>query len=446
MTDFPTGFEQKYRTLLGADADAFLASFEAPLHSGYRVNPLRPEAPLTTQGDPIPWSQWGHFGKVAGNGIDHVTGYVYSQEPSAQFVGTAAAPVPGEVVLDLCASPGGKTTHIGSYMAQQGVLVANEINAGRAKVLSSNVERFGLQNTIVTNNDPATLAAAWPEAFDRILVDAPCSGEGMFRKDPAAMSYWTPDYPASCAARQREILQAAVAMLRPGGTLIYSTCTFSPEEDEQIAAWAQANLALTLVPLAKPAGVASGRPEWADGDPRLANTARLWPHQLAGEGHFVAKFVKAGDAPRRQGHAPVASRLTNEQRTSWQTFARESLTVAFADRVLVTRRDQLYALPLATPDLTRVKVLRPGLHLGTFKKNRFEASHSLATALAPSAFTQVVPVTDAEYQRYRHGETLARPALKGKQTVLLTLADKGFALGKLVNGTIKNAYPKGLRV
>ncbi|WP_179395449.1 RsmF rRNA methyltransferase first C-terminal domain-containing protein [Lacticaseibacillus absianus] len=445
MTELPVGFVAKYTELLGADAPAFLARFSAPLQTGYRVNPLRPAAPLETAGAPIPWSQWGHFGKVAGNGIDHVAGYVYSQEPSAQFVGTAAAPTPGERVLDLCASPGGKTTHLASFMAQHGVLVANEINPGRAKVLSSNVERFGIRNAIVTNNDPQTLAVHWPEAFDRILVDAPCSGEGMFRKDPDAMQYWTPDYPASCATRQREILTAAVKMLRPGGTLIYSTCTFSPEEDEQIVAWAQQTLDLTLVPLAKPEGISDARPEWGGGDPTLAYAARLWPQTAAGEGHFVAKLVKAGDTPIT-GPTEVASRLSAEQKTSWQAFANQSLTSALTPGAFYLRGDQLYALPATTPSLAGVKVLRAGLHLGTFKKNRFEASHSLATALAPQAFQQVVPVDDAEFARYRHGETLARPQLTGKRTVLLTLDGKSFALGKLVGGTIKNAYPKGLRI
>ncbi|WP_225047193.1 RsmF rRNA methyltransferase first C-terminal domain-containing protein [Lacticaseibacillus kribbianus] len=440
----PDGYEAKYTALLGAEAPAFLATFEMPVHHGYRVNPLRPAAALEVTGAPIPWSQWGHFGKVQGHGIDHVAGYVYSQEPSAQFVATALAPAPGDTVLDLCAAPGGKTTHLASFMQNRGVLIANEINPGRAKVLASNVERFGLQNTVVTNHDPQTLAKALPAAFDRILVDAPCSGEGMFRKDPAAMTYWQPDYPATCATRQREILTQADVMLRPGGTLVYSTCTFAPEEDEQIAAWAEQTLGWELVAIAKTGGIADGRPDWADGNAHLTRTARLWPQLLAGEGHFVAKFKKpAGDAPRASQLA--VPRLSPDQRASFQAFCRQSLTTTFVDRLLWARRDQLFALPAGTPDVSGLKVIRAGLHLGTFKKGRFEASHSLATALTPADFQQTVAVSAAEYASYCHGETLARPALEGKRTVLLTLDDKSFAVGKLVNGTIKNAYPKGLR-
>lgn len=294
----PEGFEEKYRKLLGSDAAAFLASFDQPAAAGFRVNPLHH---ATSQAPAIPWSQWGHYGKVVGTSLAHIAGNVYSQEPSAQFVGTVAAPRPGERVLDLCAAPGGKSTHLGSFMQQQGLLVANEINAGRARVLSSNIERFGLTNTLVTNSDPAHLAARLPEAFDRILIDAPCSGEGMFRKDPDAMSYWTPDYPVKCAERQREIVAEAVKMLRPGGILVYSTCTFAPEEDEQIIAWATANLGLSVVPIDKPAGIADGRPEWANGDPMLKETARLWPQRLDGEGHFVAKLQKLALARLRWG-------------------------------------------------------------------------------------------------------------------------------------------------
>ncbi|WP_461214290.1 RsmF rRNA methyltransferase first C-terminal domain-containing protein [Lacticaseibacillus sp. GG6-2] len=440
---FPDGFEAKYQTLLQDEAAAFFATYHEPAASGFRTNPLRKSRPLNLEGPAIPWSQWGQYGKVAGNDIDHVSGYVYSQEPSAQFVATVLAPEPGETVLDLCAAPGGKTTHIASFMKNRGVIVTNEINRGRAKVLASNVERFGITNALVTNNDPASLALAWPEAFDRILVDAPCSGEGMFRKDPDATQYWTPDYPAECARRQREILTEAVKMLRPGGVLVYSTCTFSPEEDEQIASWAQRELPLTLTPIAKHDGIASGRPEWADGDPSVAMCARLWPQALKGEGHFVACFRKAGDQEAHVKPAAI-SRLSATQRRDFDAFVAASLTQVPAGNLSAVK-DQLFAVPVGAPDWAKVHLVRAGVHVGTFKKNRFEASHSLATALAPEAFQTVVEVSADEYVRYRHGELLHRD-LPGKRYVLLTHQGKGFALGKLVAGSIKNVYPKGLRV
>lgn len=440
--NLPEGFEEKYRRLLGSEADAFLASFDESAAAGFRVNPLHH---ASSQAPGVPWSQWGHYGKVAGASLAHIAGNVYSQEPSAQFVGTVAAPKPGERVLDLCAAPGGKSTHLGSFMQQQGLLVANEINAGRARVLSSNIERFGLTNTLVTNSDPAHLAAQLPEAFDRLLVDAPCSGEGMFRKDPAAMTYWTPDYPASCAERQRDILTEAVKMLRPGGTLIYSTCTFAPEEDEQIIAWAIAHLGLTVVPIAKSDGIADGRPEWANGDSALAGTARLWPQRLHGEGHFVAKLKKAGAGPAVRGPLVSPAKLNRTQQQDFKAFVQSAFKQPFA-APLTLNRDTLATLPEGTPALSGIHILRTGLTLGTFKKGRFEPAHALATALPPEAFRTVVDVSEEEFTKYRHGETLSRPALTQKQTVLLTYQGTGFALGKAVNGTIKNAYPKGLRI
>lgn len=443
--NLPEGFITKYQQLLGDQADAFLASFDQPVVNGFRVNPLWPDAKIDLPTDqPIDYSEWGYLGKVDGNAIDHVAGYVYSQEPSAQFVGTVAAPRANEWVLDLCAAPGGKTTHLASYLGDSGLLVSNEINAGRAKILASNVERFGLTNTIVTNNDPATLAAAWPETFDRILVDAPCSGEGMFRKDPEAIRYWTPDYPATCAARQREILTEAVKMLKPGGTLVYSTCTFSPEEDEQIIAWVKETYGFAIEPIAKTDGMVDGHPEWANDDPELKNTARLFPHLLVGEGHFVAKLVKPGELTEDHPVVPAKATMTKPQSTDFQTFVTTSLNQSFVGQFMV-RKEQLFILPSQVPDLMHVRLVRPGIHLGMFKKNRFEPSHTLATLTVPHLFKQEFDVDDAEYQRYRHGETLVRE-LPGKQFVRLTKKHKGFAIGHLVNDTIKNLYPKGLRV
>ncbi|MFD1428716.1 RsmF rRNA methyltransferase first C-terminal domain-containing protein [Lacticaseibacillus mingshuiensis] len=442
---FPDGFEEKYRALLGTEADAFFASFAHPAQSGFRVSPLRPPLAMNEHGPAIPWSPTGEYGKVDGNGIDHVSGYVYSQEPSAQFVAAVCAATPGQRVLDLCAAPGGKTTQLAGQLQGEGLLVANEINAGRAKILASNLERFGVQNAVVTNNAPAELAAELPASFDLILVDAPCSGEGMFRKDPDAMQYWSPDLVAQCATRQREIVAEAVKMLRPGGTLVYSTCTFAPEEDEQLAVWAVQTLPLTLQPIAKVGGIQDGRPAFAGGDDAVLETARLWPHELAGEGHFVAKFIKDGDEPAQPGKRMGASKLTAPQQQDLRAGLTALTDATWPQSRLVLRRDQLFAMPEAAPQLAGLHVVRPGLHLGTFKTHRFEPSHSLATALPPASFHQVIEVAAADYARYRHGETLTVPT-SGRGWVLLTHQGKGFALGKQVDHVIKNAYPKGLRV
>ena len=304
----PDAFINKYQRLLGDEAPAFLASFDQPSTGGFRVNPAKaaPTATLERAVGKVEYVPTGYRGPVDGKSLDHVAGAIYSQEPSAMYVGEVVAPQPGERVLDLCAAPGGKTTHLVAKMKDQGLLVANEIFRKRALVLAENLERWGTAQTVVTNESPADLEKHFPQFFDRILVDAPCSGEGMFRKEPAGIEYWTPDYPAECANRQRKILASALRMLKPGGTLVYSTCTFAPEEDEQNAAWLLATYpGLTMVPIKKYPGMDDGRPEWADGNPDLAKAVRLFPHHIAGEGHFIAKFQLAatGSEPAVSGQA-----------------------------------------------------------------------------------------------------------------------------------------------
>jgi NOL1/NOP2/sun family putative RNA methylase len=451
----PEGFVTKYTKLLGDEAPAFFASYDAPAGTGFRINPLRPNAKSVNLdlSDPISYSKWGYRGHVDGNDIDHVSGYVYSQEPSAQVVGAVANAQPGTRVLDLCAAPGGKSTHLASAMNNEGLLVANEIHPTRVKVLASNLERFGVRNAIVTNTDPDSLAAVLPEFFDMILVDAPCSGEGMFRKDPDAMQYWHEGYAEECAQRQREILDAALLMLKPGGVLVYSTCTFAPEEDEQIAASLMHEHGMQIDPIDRTDDMRPGHPEWADGTPELAGTIRMWPQVQRGEGHFCARLIKPGEpvvAPTKKGKKGKKQRMnqtsiTAEQQQLWREWQAANLNVTLPG-FPVAFGDQLYMQPAGAPKFGRVKVLRPGLHLGTFKKNRFAPSHSLATALNPEDFKCVIDVSDDEFRDYRHGLTIARPSLAGKFHVLLTNQGKSFAIGHLVNGTVKNLYPKGLRV
>ena len=444
----PTGFEEKYQQLLGAtEAARFLASLQEPGYKGFRLNPLKPNPkqinlPLT---QPVPLTRWGYYGSVHGRQVAHQAGYVYSQEPSAMLVGTVAAPQPGERVLDLCAAPGGKTTHLASLMQQQGLLVANEIIPKRAKILAENVERFGIANAVITNETPARLAQKWLHYFDRILVDAPCSGEGMFRKDPAAKKYWTVDYPASCAKRQRQILQEAMKMLRPGGQLIYSTCTFSPEEDEQIIAWLlQQYDGLAVIPLAATHGLQNGRPEWADGNSALKGTLRAFPHAFAGDGHFIAKLQSQVAAPAKKPQHRAkknnVSRLTATQKQLWQTFSQATLVAPQYPHLLV-HRDHLFAQPQPI-ELSGLKVVRPGLPLGQFKRKRFEPAYALALTLTQAK--HVLRLTSRQYRQYVHGDTFP-VTLAGKGWYLLRYQEKTVGFGKLTNQTIKNFFPKGLR-
>ena len=455
----PEKFIEKYQRLLGDEAPTFLASFDQPSQSGFRVNPLKaaPQATIDQAAGKVPYVPTGYYGGVDGKSLDHVTGAIYSQEPSAMYVGEVVDPQPGERVLDLCAAPGGKTTHLVAKMHDQGLLVANEIFRKRAKVLAENLERWGTTSTVVMNESPADLEEQFPQFFDRILVDAPCSGEGMFRKEPAGIEYWNPAYPAECANRQRKILASAMKMLKPGGILVYSTCTFAPEEDEQNLAWLLQNYPdLKTVPVKKYPGMDDGRPEWADNNPAIRDAVRLFPHHIKGEGHFIAK-LQNGDLVSVEAAAP-AKRHRNKKKRRQQRpsldkqdqaeFAavRDVLLPDYQPNRLVTFGDQLYALPKGMPaDLAGMTIRRPGLHLGTFKKNRFEPALAWALATDPAACPRVLELSHDQWRQYVHGDVVTIDSPKQNGWYLLACDEHTTGFGKLVGTTIKNFYPKGLR-
>ncbi|BDZ30847.1 RsmF rRNA methyltransferase first C-terminal domain-containing protein [Lactiplantibacillus sp. WILCCON 0030] len=444
--NLPAGFVTKYQKLMGAAAPDFFAALTGSVEKGFRINPMKPTTPAmqAKMTAPIPYSPIGYYGKVNGNALEHLAGAVYSQEPSAMTVGEVAKPQLNERVLDLCAAPGGKTTHLLSYLNQTGLLVTNEINPKRVTALGDNVERYGARNTVITNETPVHLAKALPGFFDRILVDAPCSGEGMFRKDPAAMQYWTPDYPAECAIRQREILTETVKMLRPGGHLIYSTCTFAPEEDEQMMAWLlQTYPEFELEPIEKTAGMVDAKPEWADGNPELTKAVRLFPHLMRGEGHFIAKLVYRG-AEEVKMPKLVRNNLKPEQRQLWEKYVAQSQLSGLEALVLQAHGDQLYGIPAMMPVTRRLKIFRPGIQLGVFKKNRFEPSYALALASADLALPKLA-INHDQWEQYVHGETFSLATTEPTGFTVLTCAGLPVGFGKVVGRTVKNFFPKGLR-
>lgn len=452
--DLPVAFENKYRRLLGDEAKDFLASFDEPSTSGFRSNPLKNGQPQVTIGQssgPVPYVLNGYYGTVNGKSLDHVTGWIYSQEPSAMFVGEVVDPQPGEKVLDLCAAPGGKSTHLIAKMQDQGLLVANEIFAKRAQVLASNLERWGTKNTVVLNERPDTLEKQFPAFFDRILVDAPCSGEGMFRKEPAGIEYWNEDYPAECANRQRKILQSAMKMLKAGGVLVYSTCTFAPEEDEQNIAWLLKEYpALQMVSVEKTPGMDDGRPEWADDNPELTKAVRLFPHHIKGEGHFIAKLqlTEQSVTPvkkkrHKKGHRN-SNQISKEDRQLFEKWRSTYLPNCEFEN-LIKFGDQLFAVPEQMQDVSDLHVQTPGLHLGTFKKNRFEPALALALALQPTQMINHLNITEEQWRKYVHGDTFNVDANISNGWYLLVCAGHSTGFGKLVNGTVKNFFPKGLR-
>ncbi|MGI6031200.1 MAG: RsmF rRNA methyltransferase first C-terminal domain-containing protein [Eubacteriales bacterium] len=446
----PQAFSQRMQTLLGSDYPAFAASYEQERSLGLRVNPLRisPEefarhSPFALQ--PVPWASEGFFYNAPdrpGRHPWHEAGVYYLQEPSAMAVGALADPQPGERVLDLCAAPGGKTTHLGGRMAGCGLLVSNEIHPARARILSQNVERMGLTNCVVTNETPQRLAQRLPGFFDCVVVDAPCSGEGMFRKDEEARAQWSPENVALCAARQREILSCAAAMLRPGGRLIYSTCTFAPEEDEASVDWLLHQPGEFRVMGQALPWFERGRPDWvADCDPSVADTWRLWPHKLQGEGHFMALLEK--NEGETTPTPPPPAQPDRRLLAQWDAFQKDLPLAPVGNYLLFG--DQLYLVPDGTPDLKGLKVLRPGWHLGTLKKNRFEPSHSLALGLRPHQMGASISLNgqDPRVLAWLRGETLELPGQKGWN--LLLVDDFALGWGKWSGGQLKNHFPKGLR-
>ena len=440
----PVEFIARMQRLLGEEFDAFAACYDAPRFTALRLNPLKTAAPpdLSRFGlTPVPWAKDGFYYDAQtrpGLCAYHDAGLYYLQEPSAMAPAALLDAQPGERVLDLCAAPGGKSTQIAAAMAGRGLLVCNEINAKRAQILSSNIERMGIANALVLNEHPARLAERFAGNFDKILVDAPCSGEGMFRKEPAAAEEWTADTPAICAARQLEILHSAARMLRPGGRLVYSTCTFSPEENEgTVSAFLRAHPDFS-VEESSGTPFSPGRPDWVEEPaPGLEHTFRLWPHKLRGEGHYAAVLRRAGEEAAAEIPAEPGEKLPK----ALLEFAGDA-GAEIPEGKGVLFGQSVYLAPEALPGLAGLRVLRAGLHLGECKKGRFEPAHAWALWLKTAAQTADFAESEPEIARYLAGE-----ALTGSQTGWALVRVDGLSLGWLKgsNGQLKNHYPKALR-
>ena len=426
----PQDFLNRMQTQLGAEYTEYLASLERPRTVALRFNPLKGKVPeMDFTGDPVPWEPMGfYYDPTARPGLHpyHEAGVYYLQEASAMSAVALLDPQPGERVCDLCAAPGGKTTQIAGRMNGEGFLLCNEINPKRAKILSRNIERMGVSNALVTNEHPAHLAEHYPGFFDRVLIDAPCSGEGMFRKEEAAVTDWSLETVEMCARRQAEILHSGAVLVRPGGRLVYSTCTFAPEENElTIAAFLESHPEFVLeevnAPWFTPAGVGQ---------------FRLWPHKLLGEGHFAAVLRKTGG-----GEETTAILKGEKLSKEWLAFAKELEICLPAGKALLFGHS-LYWAPEEMPEIRGIKVLRPGLELGEVKKDRFEPAHSLALWLKAAANQENLPADGEQIARYMHGEVIP----SGRRGWCLVTVD-GYSIGwgKGDGKVLKNHYPKGLR-
>ena len=441
----PPAFVSRMRAQLGEEADAYFAAMEMPCLRGLRLNPQKPvsDAALEAVGgveEPVPWNadlgRYLHQDSLAGADPLHEAGAYYLQEPSAMAPVSVLSPQPGERVLDLCAAPGGKSTQIAAALAGEGLLVSNEPVPSRAKILSRNIERMGVPNALVVSAQPEALAARWGVLFDAVLVDAPCSGEGMFRRHPETRAEWTPAAPAGCAERQRRILGCAAAMLRPGGRLVYSTCTLSPEENEETVRWfLQEHPDFSVQPFSLP----------GDHGPMDApeGMLRLYPHRVRGEGHFVACLRRAGDAPAADLMRPAAERLSppaSAVRAAYSAFAAPLRGLPAANAQL---GDALLCAP-DLPPLDGVRVLRAGVQLGALKGKVFAPDHALAMCLSPACGLPVLALDRAGALRYQSGEALPAPEnMSGWALAVYEGLVLGF--GKASGGQFKNHYPKGLR-
>ena len=426
----PAEFLKRMESQLGTEYPAFLESLERPRAVALRFNPLKGEKPaMPFVGENVPWEPMGYYyDPDARPGLHpyHEAGVYYLQEASAMAPVTLLDPQPGERVCDLCAAPGGKTTQIAGKMAGEGFLLCNEINPKRAKILSRNIERLGVANALVTNEHPENLAKHYPGFFDRVLIDAPCSGEGMFRKEEAAVTDWSLETVQMCARRQAEILHSGAQLVRPGGRLVYSTCTFSPEENEQAVAQF-----LATHPDFAPEAVEA--PWFAPGE---NGSFRLWPHKLLGEGHFGAVLRRNG-TPQDLERPPQGEKLPKQ----WLDFAK-ALEITLPAGKAVQFGQSLHWVPEEMPNIRGVRVLRPGLELGEIKKDRFEPAHALALWLKDANTTVRLASGSNEMKAYLHGDTI--PA-EVAGWCLVTADEFSIGWGKGDGKILKNHYPKGLR-
>ena len=479
----PKEFLDRMRLELGDEYDEFIESYNRSNYKGLRLNPIKLNDKLINvlksrySLRSVPWCKTGYYygdDEKPGRDVLHHAGAYYIQEPSAMIVGELAGDIRNKKVLDLCAAPGGKTSHLAGIMNGTGLLVANEIIPKRAEILSQNVERMGIRNCIVTNESPDKLSNRFVNFFDCIVVDTPCSGEGMMRRDEIARLEWSMDNVRMCAQRGQDILENAHRMLKDGGRLVYSTCTFAHEEDEGAI-----ELFISKHPEYRVQKETPDRSEGSldrDGWPSNGNGCygemvyRLWPHRLNGEGHFAAVLIK-GAVKEEQEEAPNRRRATppktNDRLKDFESFADE-LRIGIKTENIVTKADRLILVPEGGANLSGIRVIRPGLVLGENKKNRFEPDHALAMALRPEEFGTVLDIDSTAEEgmetciKYLSGEPLSINNSTGGGAVKLYVDGvqndnaKGWVLccvdgismgwGKINNGIIKNHYPKGLRI
>lgn len=455
--ELPKKFEENMIRLLGDEFEEYQGCLDRPMFHGIRINTAKISVedflklnPFDLR--PVPWCKNGFYyddtvDKPSKHPYYHA-GLYYIQEPSAM---TPASVIPireNERVLDICAAPGGKSTELAAKLAGSGILVSNDISASRAKALLKNIEVFGIDNALIISEAPYKLSERFAGYFDKILIDAPCSGEGMFRKSSSMLTAWEQNGNELFVNLQHEILTEAVKMLKPGGCILYSTCTFSPLENEQsIEYLLSLDASLEISEFKKFEGFDDGHPEWSvGGDDNLKKSARLWPHRIEGEGHFVCLVKKAGESEPEYnvGNYPVKkTKLPKEVTDFFDSFRRKY----DYDRFEISA-DKLYYIPKSFPGVRGLRILRCGLYLGEIKKNRFEPSQALAMSLRAEDYPNIMNLEaeDSRVRRYLRGETIDAKEDCKNGWVLICVDSYPLGWGKCNNGIIKNKYLPGWRL
>ena len=461
----PEAFLNRMKEDLGeGEFSEFLSSYEEKPVRSFRINTLKGEKAEGILGEykgefglrRVPWCESGYYydgDSRPGKHPLHEAGAWYIQEASAMAPALWLDVKPGQRVLDLCAAPGGKSTEIASLMGNRGFLLSNEIVGERSGILSQNIERMGIINAMVSKETPDRLSALFPGYFDRVLVDAPCSGEGMFRKEPEAVNEWKEGTNSFCASRQRDILTEAVKLLSPGGIMVYSTCTFSREENEErVEELLRENEDMEILDPESLRGIPKefSITEIQTGDPsRPGKAVRIFPHRAPGEGHFFAVLRKTGDINSNIVRVSGTGSLKDAGREK-TGFVKEFLSqwtkdLKLPEGIIHSFGDQLYLALPEMPGINGLKVLRCGLHLGTLKNKRFVPSHSLALFLKPEEALIDIPVSTEEAEKFIRGESLIPEGDIGRGWCILSFKSLSLGWGKSDGRIIKNHYPKGLR-
>lgn len=457
--NLPEKFQEKMKALLKEEYSDYIACYEEPRYYGLRVNTKKISieefqkiCPFPIR--PIPWIENGFY--YDGEKVFpakhpyYFAGLYYLQEPSAMTPANRLPVEPGERVLDLCAAPGGKATELGAKLKNKGILVANDISSSRAKGLLKNIELFGIGNVLVTSEEPGNLTEHFAEYFDKILIDAPCSGEGMFRKDKKMVKAWEEHGPEYFSRIQRSIIRQAASMLRPGGMLLYSTCTFDQRENENIIAHLLEECPeFSVQDIEDYEGFVSGFPKEAEKEKHLEKTVRIFPHKMHGEGHYIALLKKG------EGMPPLKKVCSDKREGKWKIPDElkeflQKIKIDLSVSSLDIRGEKVYYMPEGLPDLRGIRFLRTGLLLGELKKNRFEPSQALAMYLDKKdyLFTLDLPSDDERVIRYLKGETIdLNDLVSSKEKGWYLFCVDGYPLGwgKLAGGTFKNKYLPGWR-